>query len=98
MSWADPSGRWDVARTGIGEQSCHPGLDATNWRAKQTIRPAVVNRKVWGGNYNPAGAQKQLVLMSVLRTCARQHRDAIGFVSRHLCAQHPRLNLSTVCL
>ena len=24
----------------------HPGLDATNWRAEQAIRPAVVNRKV----------------------------------------------------
>lgn len=27
-----------------------PGLEATNWRAEQAIRPAVVNRKVWGGN------------------------------------------------
>jgi transposase len=27
-----------------------PGIDATNWRAEQAIRPAVVNRKVWGDN------------------------------------------------
>jgi transposase len=26
----------------------HPGTDATNWRAEQAVRPAVVNRKVWG--------------------------------------------------
>jgi len=25
----------------------HDGVDATNWRAEQAIRPAVVNRKVW---------------------------------------------------
>jgi transposase len=28
--------------------SC-PGLEATNWRAEQAIRPMVVTRKVWGG-------------------------------------------------
>ena len=27
----------------------HPGLDATNWRAEQAIRPAVVTRKMCGG-------------------------------------------------
>ncbi len=28
----------------------HPELDATNHKAEQAIRPAVVNRKVFGGN------------------------------------------------
>ena len=36
-----------------------PRLDATNWRAEQAIRPAVVNRKVWGGNRTAAGAEAQ---------------------------------------
>jgi transposase len=27
-----------------------PTIAATNHRAEQAIRPAVVNRKVWGGN------------------------------------------------
>jgi len=27
-----------------------PGVQATNWRAEQAIRPAVVCRKAWGGN------------------------------------------------
>ena len=27
-----------------------PAIDATNYRAEQALRPAVVNRKVWGGN------------------------------------------------
>jgi transposase len=51
------------------------GVDATNWRAEQAIRPAVVNRKVWGGNRTWAGAADQAVLMSVLRTC---HQQAIA--------------------
>ena len=27
-----------------------PGVQATNWRAEQALRPAIVNRKSWGGN------------------------------------------------
>jgi hypothetical protein len=30
-------------------------LDATNWRAEQALRPAVVNRKVSGGNRSARG-------------------------------------------
>jgi transposase len=72
----------------------HRSLEATNWRAEQAIRPAVVNRKVWGGNRTPAGARAQSILMSVLRTCAQQHRDGLTFVSRVLRGQHPRLTLA----
>jgi transposase len=32
-------------------------IDATNWRGEQGIRPAVVNRKVWGGNRTERGAE-----------------------------------------
>lgn len=71
-----------------------PGLDATNYRGEQAIRPAVVNRKVWGGSRTEAGAQAQSVLMSVLRTCAQQHRDTLDFLSRTLRGQRPRLLLA----
>jgi transposase len=57
-----------------------PGLDATNWRAEQAIRPAVVNRKVWGGNRTWAGAGAQAVLMSVLATSRQVGRDALDFL------------------
>ncbi len=67
-----------------------PDIDATNWRAEQAIRPAVVNRKVWGGNRTPAGASAQSILMSVLRTCTQQHRDPLDFMSRLLRNQPPR--------
>lgn len=61
-----------------------PWVDATNWRAEQAIRPAVVNRKVWGGNRTEAGAQAQGVVMSVLRTCWQAGRSALDFVSESL--------------
>src|SRR5216117_3814169 len=67
----------------------HPDIDATNYRAEQAIRPAVVNRKVWGGNRTEAGAAAQSILMTVLFTAARQGRDAIEFVSQVLRASSP---------
>ena len=42
-----------------------PSLDATNWRAEQAIRPAVVIRKVCGGNRTRHGADTQQILASV---------------------------------
>ncbi len=53
------------------------GVDATNWRAEQAIRPAVVNRKVWGGNRTRRGARTQGRMMSFFRTAAQQGADAI---------------------
>jgi transposase len=61
-----------------------PGIDATNWRAEQAIRPAVVNRKVWGGNRTQAGAQAQGVLLSVLATARLVKVEALGFISKVL--------------
>lgn len=45
------------------------GVEATNWRAEHAIRPAVVARKVSGGNRTWRGAHTFEVLASVLRTC-----------------------------
>lgn len=61
-----------------------PGIEATNWRAEQSLRPAVVNRKVWGGNRTAGGAQAQGVLLSVLETCRRQGRCVLDYVSHTL--------------
>jgi len=62
----------------------HQGIDATNHRAEQAIRPAVVNRKVWGGNRTEAGTVAQSILMTVLFTAAKQGQDAMEFVSQLL--------------
>lgn len=50
-------------------------VDATNWRAEQAIRPAVVTRKVCGGNRTRRGADTQQVLASVVRTARQRHID-----------------------
>ena len=59
----------------------HPEVEPTNWEGERAIRPAVVNRKVWGGNRTWAGARAQEVLMSVLETCRRQTRSAVDYIS-----------------
>jgi transposase len=63
----------------------------TNALGEQAVRPAVVNRKVWGGNRTAAGAPAQGVLTSVLQTCQRQARSAVDFVSQTLRAFGNRL-------
>jgi transposase len=62
----------------------HRDIDATNYRAEQAIRPAVVNRKVWGGNRTQTGATAQAILMTVLFTAKKNGRDVLEFVSRVL--------------
>src|SRR3954465_10504238 len=70
----------------------HPEVEPTNWEGEQAIRPAVVNRKVWGGNRTWAGAHAQEVLMSVLETCRRAGRSGLEFISQTLRAfANPRL-------
>ena len=61
-----------------------PAIDATNYRGEQAIRPAVVNRKVWGGNRTWAGAWAQSVLMSVWRTCGQRGVAALDYLSESL--------------
>jgi transposase len=64
-------------------------IDATNWRGEQAIRPAVVNRKVWGGNRTWNGAATQSRIMSAIRTATQQGIDPIGFLTRLARAPDP---------
>jgi transposase len=66
-----------------------PTIDATNWRAEQAIRPAVVNRKVWGGNRTWRGAHTQAVLTSLLVTLEQRGYDALEWFSAARCARIP---------
>ena len=70
-----------------------PGIDATNYRAEQAMRPAAVNRKVWGGNRTAAGAAAQSVLMTVLRTGRQQLRDTLRLTADILRGRQVRLSL-----
>jgi transposase len=66
-------------------------VDATNWRGEQAIRPAVVNRKVWGGNRTERGARAQGTMMSVIRTAAQHGVDAIEYLSGRARSPDPGL-------
>jgi len=68
--------------------SC-PGMEATNWRAEQAIRPMVIARKLWGGSRTQAGAQTQSILVSVIQTCRQQNRPVLPVFERLLCSPHP---------
>ena len=67
-----------------------PTLDATNWRAEQAIRPAVVTRKMCGGgNRSDRGTETQQVLTSILRTAQQRHVDIDDVISTLLHARAP---------
>ncbi len=66
-----------------------PGLEATNWRAEQAIRPMVVTRKVWGGNRTSRGAHTQGVLVSILQTCRQQLRSPSSVLRNLICSPQP---------
>lgn len=56
-------------------------LEATNWPAEQAIRPAVVNRKVFGGSRAWTGAHALEVLASLFATCRQNAIDALTLLS-----------------
>jgi hypothetical protein len=64
-------------------------IDATNWRGEHTMRFAVVNRKVGGGNRTRRGANRQMILMSVLRTLKLRSVKAIDWMYQKLIHQNP---------
>ena len=70
-----------------------PTLDATNWRAEQALRPAVVTRKMCGGgNRTARGAESQQVLASVLRTADQRGVDATAMLVALLTAPPPAVS------
>jgi transposase len=68
-----------------------PRIQATNHWAEQAMRPAVVNRKVWGGNRTWPGAKAQSVLTSIIRTCGQRAVEPFRFLRTLLCQPHPQL-------
>lgn len=67
-----------------------PTIDATNWRAEQALRGAVITRKVCGGgNRTTRGAVTQYVLASVLRTTRQRGLDTHAVLTPLLRAPTP---------
>ena len=71
-----------------------PTVDATNWRAEHAIRPAVVNRKICGGNRTRRGAHTQQILASVVRTARQRHLDLNDLFATLLRAPQPMVPAS----
>ena len=66
-----------------------PDVAATNWQAEHAIRPAVVTRKVCGGNRTARGAATQQIVASVLRTAWQQERDPLALLVALQCSPRP---------
>lgn len=74
----------------------HPDVPATNYRAEQAIRPAVVNRKMNGGNRTWRGANDQAVVSSLRRTWQQQGTNAIDQCVALLTLSSPQAALALV--
>jgi transposase len=68
-----------------------PAIDATNWRSEQAVRPAVVNRKICGGNRTWNAARTQQVLMTLFRTAYQQGVDSIALFTELLRSPGPTI-------
>lgn len=68
-----------------------PEIDATNWRGEQAVRPAVVTRKVCGGNRTDEGRKTQQTIATVLRTSIQRGLDFCALVSEALRSPVPRI-------
>jgi transposase len=58
-----------------------PWLEATSWPADQAIRPAVANRKVFGGNRDPRGARAQEIIASIAATCTQRDVSVFEYLT-----------------
>jgi hypothetical protein len=72
----------------------HPGMAARNYRGEQSIRPAVVKRKVWGGNRTWRGTWAQAVIMSVIGTCILRDIEPLAFLVEALTSSTPAPSLN----
>lgn len=68
-----------------------PSIDATNWRAEQALRPAIVTRKVCGGNRSWNGADSQQILASVIRTTSQRQLNPHSVLASLLHARTPHV-------
>lgn len=57
-------------------------LPAANYLGEQAIRPAVVNRKVWGGNRTDRGAAAQSALSTIVLTTLQRALDPLAWLQR----------------
>jgi transposase len=61
-----------------------PGLEPTNSRAEQALRPAVCMRKMSYGTYSPAGSRFVERVLTAVTTLRQQGRDVLEYLSSAL--------------
>lgn len=52
-------------------------VESNNNRAERAIRPAVVTRKISGGNRSSAGTEALSIITSIIQTCNQQGKDFV---------------------
>ncbi|MCH8250981.1 MAG: transposase, partial [Planctomycetes bacterium] len=67
----------------------HKDIEATNWPAEQAMRPAVRNRKLFGGNRTWSGAAAQERLGSFFATCGKNTIESLATLSHIICRPIP---------
>jgi hypothetical protein len=71
-----------------------PEVDGTNNAAERALRPAVVLRKITGGNRSAKAAKAWAILASVMRTAQQQGRDVLETIQTLLKAQWAGKNIT----
>jgi transposase len=69
-------------------------VEATNWPAEQSIRPAVVNRKTCAGNRSDLGARTLGITMTIVRSCQQQKLASLSVLRRIFLGQPVNLALA----
>lgn len=64
----------------IGRKNTYGFFPAANYLGEQAIRPAVVNRKVWGGNRTDRGAAAQSTLSTIVLTALQRALDPLAWL------------------
>jgi len=74
-----------------GRTTTYELLPAANYLGEQAIRPAVVNRKVWGGNRTDPGGDAQSTLSTLILTALQRALDPLAWLQSLRQSPHPLL-------
>ncbi len=66
------------------------GVDATNFRGEQAVRPCAVNRKTWGGNRTWNGTRTHGVITCILAAAAEHGVDTVDYLAARARNPDPR--------
>jgi len=99
QTWNDPDAdrltkRLRKHRSGLTTFLHKPEVDGTNNAAERALRPAVVMRKITGGNRSKTGAKAWSILASVMRTAEQQGRDVVATIKTLLQAEWAGKNIT----